>query len=453
MSSRESQPETSTMSAESTSLAASCEKSQAPLQQSSPTSLDVIIVGGGLSGALTALRLAQLKPGCKIAILEESQKLGGDLLHTWSFHDNDLSADQHAWLAPFVSHRWSEHEVLFPKFQRVFKSGYNTIRSEEFHTRVLNQLALAPDLNVSVHFGAAVVRTDQSTAVCADGRRFEATLVCDARGLAATPAVNCGFQKFIGYDLQLVEPHKLTRPILKDACCPQTDGYRFFYLLPFDEKRLLIEETFYSDSETLNAEKIDRSLRSYIERKGWKIMTLERKESGVLLIPLAKYFLREENDATGNSSPIEGKVEGKALCIGTRGRFFHATTGYSLPDAVRVADFIASQPLSQTDVISTALRKFRRADESRQGFYRLLNRLLFRACEPALRYTVLQRFYELPQDLIERFYAGQSTWLDRVRILSGRPPVPIANALRSLSQRSMLRRPIHEKEADLEFKR
>jgi lycopene beta-cyclase len=47
---------------------------------------------------------------------------------------------------------------------------------------------------------------------------------------------------------------------------------------------------------------------------------------------------------------------------------------------------------------------------------------------------VLQRFYRLPEPLIARFYAGQSSVADRIRILAGKPPVPISRALRVLKE-------------------
>ena len=59
--------------------------------------------------------------------------------------------------------------------------------------------------------------------------------------------------------------------------------------------------------------------------------------------------------------------------------------------------------------------------------------LLFDGAEPAKRHKVLRRFYGLNQRLIERFYAGQSTWRDRLRILAGRPPLPVSNALAVLT--------------------
>ncbi len=58
--------------------------------------------------------------------------------------------------------------------------------------------------------------------------------------------------------------------------------------------------------------------------------------------------------------------------------------------------------------------------------------MLFLAAEPADRYRVLQHFYRLPEPVIHRFYAGKSTMMDKFRILSGKPPVPVGPALRSL---------------------
>jgi lycopene beta-cyclase len=51
---------------------------------------------------------------------------------------------------------------------------------------------------------------------------------------------------------------------------------------------------------------------------------------------------------------------------------------------------------------------------------------------------VLERFYRLPQPLIERFYAGEATLADKARILAGKPPVPIRRALGVLSEAPLL---------------
>jgi lycopene beta-cyclase len=67
--------------------------------------LDLILVGGGLANGLIAWRLAQVRPDVRFVILEGSERLGGN--QTWSFHDDDLKADEHRWMADLVAHRWA----------------------------------------------------------------------------------------------------------------------------------------------------------------------------------------------------------------------------------------------------------------------------------------------------------------------------------------------------------
>ena len=73
-------------------------------------------------------------------------------------------------------------------------------------------------------------------------------------------------------------------------------------------------------------------------------------------------------------------------------------------------------------------------------YYHMLNRMLFRAARPDKRYRIFEHFYRLPPDLIARFYAGELTRWDKLRILSGRPPVPIGPALAALFGRGRTER-------------
>ncbi|TNE49754.1 MAG: lycopene cyclase family protein, partial [Sphingomonadales bacterium] len=52
---------------------------------------------------------------------------------------------------------------------------------------------------------------------------------------------------------------------------------------------------------------------------------------------------------------------------------------------------------------------------------------------PEQRVEIFERFYRLPEGLIERFYSGRSGMTDKARILIGRPPVPIARAIKALA--------------------
>lgn len=66
----------------------------------------------------------------------------------------------------------------------------------------------------------------------------------------------------------------------------------------------------------------------------------------------------------------------------------------------------------------------------------MLDLMLFKAANPDQRYRVLERFYRLSPDLVARFYAAHSTTLDKLRVLSGKPPVPVGRAIAALSGRA-----------------
>mgnify|MGYP000355578880 CR=1 FL=1 len=78
-----------------------------------------------------------------------------------------------------------------------------------------------------------------------------------------------------------------------------------------------------------------------------------------------------------------------------RGAFFHPTTGYSLPEAVGLAEDLAThRHLSGPELHArTRRRSFRHW--RRGGYYRLLNRMLFRAADPERRYRIFERFYRV----------------------------------------------------------
>jgi lycopene beta-cyclase len=104
------------------------------------------------------------------------------------------------------------------------------------------------------------------------------------------------------------------------------------------------------------------------------------------------------------------------------------TTGYTLPDAVRLATRLAADP----GMAPAQFEALARSHWKARGYYRLLDTMLFGAAVPDQRYRIFERFYGLSASLIERFYAGQSTLLDKARILTGKPPVPIVRAIRAI---------------------
>ena len=375
---------------------------------------DLILVGGGLANGLLAWRLRQSHPALRLLLLEGGGTLGGN--HTWSFHAGDLTPAQHAWLAPLVAHRWDGYGVAFPGLRRQLPGGYASITSRRFDAQLRAALVPAP---AQLRVAAPVAALTPHSVTLAGGQVLRAGAVIDGRGLQPSPHLTLGFQKFLGQELRLRQPHGLRRPVLMDATVPQHDGYRFVYVLPLSADTLLVEDTYYSDDGQVDAGRLRANIAGYARAHGWDVAGLLREERGVLPITLA-----------GDADAFWREAQGQPRA-GLAAGLFHPTTGYSLPSAVRLADAVAALPELSSAAIFTATRAHALAEWRAQGFFRLLNRMLFRAAAPGARWRVMQRFYGLPAPLIERFYAARLNVLDKARLLSGKPPVPVGAAWRA----------------------
>lgn len=375
---------------------------------------DLLLVGGGLANGLIARRLKEAHPELRVLLLEAGPALGGN--HTWSFHASDLTPAQRAWIAPCVVHRWPAHDVLFPGYQRRLAGEYCSVTSERFDQ------VLRAHAGVAVQLDCAVDAVAPASVRLADGRTLRARAVIDARGAPPTEHLALRFQKFLGQELRLAAPHGLTAPVLMDATVDQVDGYRFVYLLPFTADTLLVEDTVYADGAELSRERLRGHIADYVAARGWRVAALLREEEGVLPIALS-----------GDAQALWRSAQGVPRA-GLAAALFHPTTGYSLPQALRLADALAALPRSTWDdpaSVFAAVRAHALAHWNGTGFFRLLNRMLFLAAAPPARRAVMQRFYRLPAPLVARFYAGQPTLADKARVLTGRPPVPVAAALRA----------------------
>ena len=363
---------------------------------------DLALVGGGLQNALILLASLHHWPERRILLVERDTQLGGN--HTWSFHTAAVAEDDWAFIEPLVAARWPRHRVIFPEHERVLEQPYASILSDRLDEVVRERFADHPRCQLVT--GVAADEIGAHEVGLADGRRFSADLVVDARGpdrLQLSGAA--GYQKFLGLELRLEEPSPITEPWLMDVRVPQTDGFRFFYVLPFDERHVLVEDTYYSDSPKLDRDHLREEIFAYCREHGLVSADVAREEAGVLPIPV------EGVAATSTRGP---------LVAGYQGGWFHATTGYSFPIALRLARHIA------TRIPGTAFdadyRRLAREHQRQTRFCLLLNRMMFRAFRPEDRYSPLSRFYRLPEATILRFYGLATTALDRARVVVGRPP-------------------------------
>lgn len=354
---------------------------------------DYAIVGGGLQAGLIALAVRAAQPAARIAVIERAPSLGGN--HTWCFHAADVPAGA-TWIEPLVVARWDGYDVAFPGHQRQLASPYACISSERLDA------AVRPIVD-TLWLGESATAIEPHR-VATPTRALTATVVIDARGPDHETFPRSGWQVFLGQEVRVAD-HGLTRPMLMDATVPQRGGFRFLYVLPLAPDRLLLEDTIFADTPTLDRDDARVGIAAYAAARGWTLGEVLREETGVLPLPLEV------------ARPV---VASSPLVAGYAGRWFHPVTGYSFPIAARLAQLIASLP--PTELFGEALTAAARAQGDQLAFAGRLNRMLYNWFAPEQRYHVLERFYRLPEPTIQRFYAHATTRGDRARILLGRPP-------------------------------
>ncbi|MEM8736048.1 MAG: lycopene cyclase family protein [Planctomycetota bacterium] len=402
---------------------------------------DCILVGGGLQSGLIALAVKHFHPHAKILMIERAPKIAGN--HTWSFHPGDVPAQARVWLKHLIEFSWKDYDVRIGKTWRKVNLEYASVSSDHFASMVENIFAhgAAQRAQMLEHVAAMAIASAEPNSLALDveskrivsdrstenshlltntdvvtieptrvetkcGSIFHAPLVIDCRGPSKDVAYSaCGFQKFWGFEIELENNWPEESPAVMEGVEAQEDGFRFLYTLPFTPRRVLVEDTRFSDTPKLvRAESIDL-VAAYMQRRGIGKYRIVREETGVLPMP----FSNEQMPAA--TAPLSG---------GYAGGWFHAATGYSFPMAAAFAQAVASGPLATASDRIEALSKQHR---SRAKFSRFLNRLLFRLVAPKYRHRIFQRFYRvLNEDAIERFYSHQFSSVDALRIVVGIPP-------------------------------
>jgi lycopene beta-cyclase len=368
-----------------------------------PPAFDYLIAGGGLHGSLAALSILHHAPRCKLGLVEAAGDLCGN--HTWSFFCDHMPEEAWPWLAPLVDYRWPAYRVRFPNLTRLMPHEYGVITSKKLARAV--RARLRESSGGKLFLGRTVVRVAPDRLLLDDSTSLRARCVIDARGLPVSGTEpRSGAQKFLGLEMELKARSSLPElPLIMDATVEQTDGFRFFYVLPFSPGRVMIEETFFSEREALDPKGARGRILDYAARMGIRAPTVIREESGVL--PMSWSISRQP-------------VSIRPFTVGLRGGWSHPATGYSLPEGVAIACMLgkhAPAPPPERE-IRALWGDFRR----RSPPFLFLNWMLFRATPGPNRWRLLERFYSLPQGVIHRWYGRHLSKADPIRILFW-PPV------------------------------
>ncbi|WGS66221.1 lycopene beta-cyclase CrtY [Enterobacteriaceae bacterium ET-AT1-13] len=359
---------------------------------------DIIFIGAGLSNSLIALNL--LKKNLKVLIIDSNNKLNNN--HTWSFFENIIFKNKKNCINKLIFNKWNYYKIKFPNYTKIFKNNYFCIKSNFFFNYLKKKLKQNLILNTYItNYGKNFVQLS-------NGNILYCNLIIDGRGYYPKKNEKLGMQLFLGQEWILKKPHNLIYPIIMDSTICQKKSFHFIYIIPLSKYNLLIEDTHYINNNIFKTNLLRNNIFKYIKKKNWIIKKLKSEEQGIIPIKLKNY---------------KNKIFKNIILNGLKGNFFHATTGYSLYISLILSNKILKINNLNYKKILNEFNYLSKNIYKNQKKYILLNKIFFLLINTNKRYKLIQKFYNLPEILIKKFYIEKINCFDIIKFMSFKPPI------------------------------
>ncbi|MGF1637053.1 MAG: lycopene cyclase family protein [Cyclobacteriaceae bacterium] len=282
---------------------------------------DYIFAGMGLAGLSLAYRLAG-KTQKKIILIDPASKNTND--RTWCFWEAGVGEFEN-----LVYRQW-DHAMFraagYSSDMPLSPYRYKMIRSIDFYNHCLEKLKSYENFHfvnaavkhLEVKENAAIVHTSKETYAC---EYVFSSLPRKLQG--ATPkGYHFLWQHFKGLVIETQEPKfNPELPVFMDFHIDQHNEARFFYVLPMNKHRALVEFTVFSE-QLLEDEVYDQEIEKYLNSQ----------------LAISKYTLihQEKGAIPMTDVPMPMHHEKRIVFMGTAGGQTKASTGYTF---MRVQNF------------------------------------------------------------------------------------------------------------------
>ncbi len=249
--------------------------------------------------------------GKKVLIIDRDAKNAND--HTWCFWEKENSAFEEIVFRKWKN-TWFHGTNGFSELLDLGEYEYKMIRAADFYEFIFDKIGENPNFTF---LQTEIEKIENETVKTSAGNFAADEFVFDSftRKTYDDPKYQSLFQHFHGFLLETEnEVFNANEPTLFDFRVEQKNECRFVYILPFSEKKALIEFTVFSDN-ILEKDEYEFYLRKYIK----EILNIENykiteTETGV--IPMS-------------DEPHEEFPSSKTIRIGTAGGYVKPSTGYS----------------------------------------------------------------------------------------------------------------------------
>ncbi len=341
---------------------------------------DFVIFGGGCAGLSLAYEFEinnKLK-NKKLAIIENRDQYKRD--KTWSFWKvfNHNFED-------CVIKSWNNFSINTPKGSHELNSAqfpYQSIDSGKFYKKI--NLKLSENPNISFFKKLSEINSDNSIIFNSIFRNeLNKSML---------------WQHFQGVEVEtpkdIFNDEKIN---LMDFNCDQRNNVHFFYTLPFNKKKALIETTWLSSLESQNLLDYDFQLENYIKNNlGIKDYRINFTEKGA--IPLFFPSIEKKN---------------KVINIGTAGGMTRLSTGYTFLNIQEHSKFLCKNlDKIENKGIFHLGKKFEFLDKI---FLKVLKN------NPEIMPEIFFKIFQNPPNTVIKFLSNKSNFFEDLRIISKMP--------------------------------
>jgi lycopene beta-cyclase len=363
---------------------------------------DIVIIGGGAAGLNCAMELANTR--FSVCLVEKEIKNSND--RTWCFWEKGKGKFDH-----ILFNAWDKINFYAEtEMEKLTLDGYSykMIRSSDFYTYahdIINQTNNIDRVKGKVE---SIEETKESITVTCDSELIEGELLLNSV-IFKKPNLdkyNHLIQHFGGWFIETEED------VFDDETCTfmdfridQEQDTRFFYVLPYDKRRALVEIAVFSN-DVLDMKAYDVTIQNYLDTYikpgNFKI---EEKEIGQ--IPMTDYPFHKENTE-------------RHIRIGTAGGWVKSSSGYAFK---RIVD--------RSELLVQGLINEEKVDISSSAFHRWMDSVMLKVISK--NYTggreIFQSMFSKrkPADIF-RFLDEENNFLQDVRMMYSAPILPFSKA-------------------------
>lgn len=371
---------------------------------------DYIIAGGGAAGLSLAFYMAKSElRNKKVLIIDKNHQKHND--RTWCFWQKEISPYEE-----IIYHQWKNIFFRSKNFTATIPIEpyrYKMIRGEDFYAFTQNFI----QKNTSYEFLQAEI-LDIETAkniVCTTAGNFEAEFIFDSTWqMGYTPLKKAGYhyfyQHFKGWFVETSQPSfDANTMYYMDFALPQKEAeVRFGYVLPFSERRALVEFTIFSDN-LLSEHEYIAELKNYLEN--------------ILKITDYKIYDEEFGIIPMFDAPLSKQTSKKVIPIGTKAGAAKSSTGFAFDRIQRETQTIVK------DLLAQKIPKMRQYGRKYILYDSALLNVIANNRLPSQE-VFARMFAKHPHSRIFRFLDEESSfWRDDLPIMIKMPWLPFIKAI------------------------